>query len=98
LRNILTPNAAMEGGYRNYQVLTHSGRVIAGFLVSQDAESIVIRQPELADQKILKANVDRAGFTSTSVMPTGLLDNMTPQQVSDLFAYLLSLKQGSREL
>ena len=95
LRNILTPNAAMEGGYRNYQTLTHSGRVITGFLASQDAESIVIRQPELADQKILKSDVDRAGFTSTSIMPTGLLDNMPPQQVSDLFAYLRSLKQGS---
>ena len=95
LRNILTPNAAMEGGYRNYQVLTHAGRVMQGLLVSQDTEFIVIRQPNMADQKMLKSEVDRAGFTTTSVMPTGLLDDMSPQQVSDLFAHLLSLKQGS---
>ncbi len=95
LRNILTPSAAMEGGYRNYQVLTLAGRVIQGLLVSQDTASVVIRQPNIADQIILKSEIDRAGFTATSVMPTGLLEDMPPQQVSDLFAHLLSLKQGS---
>ena len=31
-------------------------------------------------------------FLRRGMMPEGLLDTMTPQQVSDLFAYLMTLK------
>jgi len=94
LRNILTPSAAMEGGYRTYQVLTYSGQVIQGMLVSQDEHAVILRQPEIADKRILKSDIERAGFTSLSVMPLRLLDDLQPQDVSDLFAHLRSLKQS----
>ncbi len=94
LRNILTPNVAIEGGYRSYRVLTRSGKVIQGLLVSQDSTAVVLRQPNTADQRIEKSKIEQAGFTSVSVMPGGLLDNLKPQEVSDLFAHLHSLKQN----
>ncbi|MBI2479277.1 MAG: c-type cytochrome, partial [Planctomycetia bacterium] len=94
LRHILTPSAAMEGGYRNYRVLTFDGRIVQGYLVSQDDGALVLRQPNTADQRIAKSDIEHAAFTSLSVMPTGLLEALKPQQVSDLFAYLHSLKQG----
>ena len=34
LRHVLTPSAAMEGGYRSFRVVTRDGRVIQGLLVS----------------------------------------------------------------
>jgi putative heme-binding domain-containing protein len=92
LRNLLTPNAAMEGGYRRYRVETTDDELVEGLLVSEDATSIVIRQPNAPDQRIARAGVKRAGFLTTSVMPEGLLEAMEGQQVSDLFAYLKSLK------
>ncbi|MBI5775305.1 MAG: c-type cytochrome [Verrucomicrobia bacterium] len=92
LRNILTPNAAMEGGYRKFRIETKDDELVEGLLVSEDATSIVLRQPNVPDQRIPRANVKRAGFLTTSVMPEGLLEAMQPEQVSDLFAYLKSLK------
>jgi putative heme-binding domain-containing protein len=92
LRNILTPNAAMEGGYRKYRVETKDEELIEGLLVSEDATSIVLRQPNVPDQRIPRANVKRAGFLTTSIMPEGLLEGMQPDEVSALFAYLQSLK------
>lgn len=92
LRHLLTPSAAMEGGYRNYRVLTFDGRIVQGLLVSQSEEAIVVRQPERADQRIAKSEIERAGFTAISVMPSGLLEALAPQQVSDLFAYVRSLQ------
>jgi putative membrane-bound dehydrogenase-like protein len=92
LRNILTPNAAMEGGYRKYRVETKDDELVEGLLVSEDATSIVLRQPNAPDQRIPRANVKRAGFLATSMMPEGLLEGMQPEQVSNLFAYLKSLR------
>ena len=91
LRNVLTPNAAMEGGYRSFRVVTKDGRIVQGLLVSRDATAIVIRQPNTADIRIPGNDVAQADFTSVSVMPEGLLELMQPQEVSDLFAHLKSL-------
>jgi putative membrane-bound dehydrogenase-like protein len=92
LRNILTPNAAMEGGYRKYRVETKDEELLEGLLVSEDVTSIVLRQPNVPDQRIPRATVKRAAFLTTSIMPEGLLEGMQPEQVSDLFAYLKSLR------
>ncbi|MDP6721639.1 MAG: c-type cytochrome, partial [Pirellulaceae bacterium] len=92
LRNILTPNVAMEGGYRTFRVETEDLELLDGFLVSQDAKAIVLRQPNTADRRIPKEDVTRAGFTANSLMPGGLLEALKPQQVSDLFTFLKSLK------
>jgi len=91
LRHVLTPNAAMEGGYRSFRVVTRDGRVVQGLLVSSDADAIVIRQPDVADIRIAAKDIAQADFTGISVMPEGLLEAMPPQEVSDLFAHLKSL-------
>lgn len=92
LRNVLTPNAAMEAGYRMFRAETKDGDVIEGLLAAQDAESVTLRQPNTEDQRLLRANLKRAAFLRTSVMPEGLFDALQPQQVSDLLAYVLTLK------
>ncbi|MEI6240252.1 MAG: family 16 glycoside hydrolase [Planctomycetia bacterium] len=91
LRNVLTPNAAMEGGYRNFRVVTKDGRIVQGLLVSRDAAAIVIRQPNTADIRIAGHDVAQAEFTGISIMPEGLLEALAPGDVSDLFAHLKSL-------
>jgi putative heme-binding domain-containing protein len=91
LRNVLTPNAAMEGGYRNFRVVTKDGRIVQGLLVSRDADAIVIRQPNTADIRIAGRDIAQADFTGISIMPEGLLESLQPEEVSDLFSYLKSL-------
>jgi putative membrane-bound dehydrogenase-like protein len=92
LRNILTPNAAMEPGYRVYRVELKDGDVLDGIRVSEDKDAIVLRRQNMEDTRIPQSNVRKAGFTKSSMMPEGLLDGLPPEQVSDLFAYLKSLK------
>jgi putative heme-binding domain-containing protein len=92
LRAILTPNAAMEAGYRNFRVELRDDEILDGFLVSEDDATIVLRQPNLQDQRISKEQVRRAEFTHKSLMPEGLLDAMPADDVRDLFAYLKTLK------
>ncbi len=92
LRNILTPSAAMEPGYRMFRVELKDGDVLDGILVSQTAEAILLRRPNIADTRIAQADVRKASFTKKSMMPDGLLDTLPPEQVTDLFAFLKTLK------
>jgi putative heme-binding domain-containing protein len=92
LRNILTPNAAMEPGYRVFRVELKDGDVLDGIRVSEDRDAIVLRRQNMEDTRIPQSNVRKAAFTKMSMMPEGLLDALPPEQVSNLFAYLKTLK------
>ena len=82
----------MEAGYRRFRVETRDGEVLDGLFVSQDDIALVLRQPNAEDLRVPRGNVKRAGFTRMSVMPEGLLEGLNPPDVSDLFAYLKTLR------
>lgn len=92
LRNLLTPNVAVEAGYRVFRVELADGEVLDGIRVSEDPEAIVLRRPNVPDIRIAQQDVRKAGFTKMSMMPEGLLEALTATDVSGLFAYLLTLK------
>lgn len=92
LRNLLDPNAAMEPGYRVYRLEMNDGSLKEGFLVSEDEKAIVFRAVGLPDERIAKDQFRSGKYLKRSLMPEGLLDALPPEQVSDLFSYLMTLK------
>ena len=92
LRNILTPNAAMEPGYRIYRVEMKNGDLIDAFFVSEDKNATVIRMPGLPDRRLDKKDIRSTKYIRRSLMPEGLLDALQDQQVADLLAYLMTLR------
>ncbi|MDP6538208.1 MAG: c-type cytochrome, partial [Planctomycetota bacterium] len=91
LRSILTPNAGVEGGYRTLVVRTTDGLLLTGFLAREEPDAILLRRPELPDLRLSRARIESLRFDSLSLMPEGLLEDLRPGEVSDLFAYLESL-------
>jgi putative membrane-bound dehydrogenase-like protein len=92
LRNILTPNAAMESGYRIFRVEMKNGDLVDALYVSDDKDAFVVRQPGLPDRRIAKADVRGTRFIRRSLMPEGLLDALNDEQARDLLGYLMTLK------
>ncbi|MEQ1860805.1 MAG: family 16 glycoside hydrolase [Chthoniobacteraceae bacterium] len=92
LRNLLTPNAAMEAGYRIFRVELKNGDLLDAFFVSEDKNAVVVRQPGAPDRRIAKTEIRSTKYLRRSLMPEGLLETFTPEQISDLFAYLKSMK------
>ncbi len=90
LRAIVTPSAAIEGGYRLFRVRTKDGDVLDGLLVRESPEEIVLRPVNAEEERIPRRRVLSAAFTRHSVMPEGLLENLPAKEASDLFAYLRS--------
>ena len=92
LRNVLQPNAAMENGYRIYRMEMKNGDLVDALYVSEDKDAVVIRLPGSEDRRVPKKDIREAKYLRRSLMPEGLLDTMTDGQISDLFAYLRTLK------
>ncbi len=92
LRHILTPSAAMESAYRTFRVVATDGSVSEGFLVEESTDSLVLRIPGAEDRRIPRRDIRSTSYLRRSLMPDGLLDALPPEQVSDLFTHLKSLK------
>jgi putative heme-binding domain-containing protein len=92
LRNILTPNDQLESGYYRHDVRLTNETVVSGFLAAETADSITIRRIGADELVIPKNDIMVHDISKRSLMPEGLIDGFTDQQVSDLFSYLNSLK------
>lgn len=92
LRNILQPSEQLESGYYRHDITLKDGTLASGFLSSQDENRIVLRQIGADDRAIPLNQIESHKISKRSLMPEGLIDGFTDQQVADLFAYLMSLK------
>jgi putative membrane-bound dehydrogenase-like protein len=84
---ILDPNAALEPRYVNYIVETKSGGVFYGVIRSETATSLEIAAPGI-QQTLLRGDITRIEASPLSLMPEGLEQNITPNQMNDLIAFL----------
>ncbi|WP_367873064.1 PVC-type heme-binding CxxCH protein [Luteolibacter sp. Populi] len=92
MRNVLTPNAQLESGYYRHDIALEDGSLASGFLASENRDMIVLRQIGADERAIPKRLVKEHTVSKRSLMPEGLIDGFTDQQVADLFSYLGSLK------
>jgi putative membrane-bound dehydrogenase-like protein len=92
VESILKPSAKLAQGYETYQFVLNDGRVISGFVVSEGANVILIRDILGVQRELKRDNIESRVMQKQSAMPEGLASNLTPQQLADLIAYLQSLK------
>lgn len=93
LTAILDPNAAVESSYAVYRVAKKDGNSVEGFLVKQDERGTTLGFMGGSSQFIQASEIASQGFLGgRSFMPKGLIDNYSDEQVSDLLAYIRTLK------
>lgn len=90
LVNIVNPSAEIREGFETMLVTTKDGRVLSGFLVDKDNQVVVLRGIDGQNVTIRQNEIDEMNQLRKSLMPEGLLKDLTDQQVRDLFAYLRS--------
>lgn len=95
LESILHPSQVISDQYSAKIVTTTDGKVILGLVAQQNDGSYVILQPNAQKATLRKDDVDTIAVSKQSAMPEGLLNNVTLQEIADLFAYLNS---GGRSL
>jgi putative heme-binding domain-containing protein len=92
LDNLLNPAREMEPKFVPHTVVTTGGQVHTGLLVEKSAKEIVLRDGKNQLVRVAVAEVDQVVPQKNSLMPDGLLRDLTAQQAADLLAYLESLR------
>jgi putative heme-binding domain-containing protein len=94
LENILDPGAAVGRDFRLATIATTDGRLLNGIIRAQDDASITVQTAN--DRLILpREDVEDLKVSNASMMPEGLLDKLTPEEVRDLVSYLSAPSQVS---
>jgi putative membrane-bound dehydrogenase-like protein len=88
LISIIDPSAEIREGYQNYLLKTRDGRTLSGFLSDHDADIVTIRGLDGQDTRISRSDIAELKAMPTSIMPEGLLEGLSDQQLRDFFAYL----------
>ena len=89
---ILNPNSGISMGYETAEVKLRGGGQALGIVRSETTEELVLALPGGALQKFPKTEVQRITKLSTSLMPSGLNQALTKDDLVDLVAYLSSLR------
>ncbi|MBL9213478.1 MAG: c-type cytochrome [Opitutaceae bacterium] len=90
LTSLVDPSAVIRKEYLNYTVKTTDGRVLNGFVAAESAGSITLGAADGARTEIPRDRIAAMEDSGVSLMPEGLLNALTPQQLRDLFAWLQS--------
>lgn len=88
LRNIVDPSHVIRKEYLSFVVTTTDGQVNTGLLAEQDAASVTLLNARNERTRIPRSDVESIDELPVSLMPTGLLHPLSPQERRDLFAYL----------
>ncbi len=88
LLNILDPNREVKPKFLSYVVATTDGRVLAGMISAETANSITLRRVDGTTNTVLRIDIEEMSSTGLSFMPEGLEKTVTMQDMADLLSYL----------
>jgi putative membrane-bound dehydrogenase-like protein len=88
LMDILDPSQQVSPDFINYTLVTTDGKVVTGFIISETAASVTLRRADEADDTVLRSQIKELRAEGKSLMPEGLEQGMTPQDMADLLSFL----------
>ncbi|HZV34470.1 MAG TPA: PVC-type heme-binding CxxCH protein [Verrucomicrobiae bacterium] len=91
---ILDPSAGIEFGYEAWHVQLKSGDDAVGIITSETDDEIVLKDARAIATHIKKSDIARREKLKISLMPAGLQQTMSAQDLVDLVEYLSSLKKA----
>jgi len=92
LESIIDPSAIIANDYRAWTLETEDGRTITGILKQQDDTTVTIITPG-ETLTIPRKEITSLQESALSLMPEGLLNNLTDDDVRNLVRYLGSVNQ-----
>ncbi len=93
LRHVLDPSQHINEKFYTYIFTTSEGKALTGLIVEETPDTVKIMENPLAkcDPTILKkSDIEERTKSKTSMMPKGLLDQLTKDDILDLIAFVYS--------
>jgi putative membrane-bound dehydrogenase-like protein len=93
VRSILNPSAAIGYNFRSLIVALDDGRVLTGLPIEDTPDRLVLKTADGQRIAIRPAQIEDRKSSDVSLMPEGLAETMTDQEIVDLLTFLATLKQ-----
>lgn len=87
--NVFDPSLVIGAAYQARTVLTTDGRILTGLLVEDSPQRVVLKLQGGKLETIPREDVEQLRVSELSLMPEGLEKQLQPQEIADLFAFLL---------
>lgn len=92
LESLLQPSATVAPAYQAWTLAMHDGRVLNGILVRTYLDEYTYLDAQGKPFTVKTHDIAETKASPTSIMPEGLLKQLTDQEVRDLLAFLISRK------
>ena len=90
--SIIEPNAGVSMGFETTQLTMKDGSAAIGIVRSETADELVLAMPRGIQLTYKKAGIAKREKHPYSMMPSGLQQTLTEQDLVDLVEYLSTLK------
>jgi putative membrane-bound dehydrogenase-like protein len=90
LTHLLDPNRTVDARYRLYQIETTGGASMTGIIQNESESSVTLRPPSGRSQTLLRSTIARMQALEQSMMPDGLEEGLSLQDMADLLHFILS--------
>jgi putative heme-binding domain-containing protein len=93
LKELIDPSARINEKYQTFVFQTDSGETITALVLSDTPDTVkVIENPLVKAQPIelKKSEITARKKSDVSIMPKGLLDKLTREEILDLIAYVIA--------
>ncbi len=93
LREIVEPSHKIEAKYIVRKVVTIDGLVVSGIVLEENDDTIsILPNPESMEPTVIQQDdIDDMLKSSVSIMPKGLLDRFTEDEIFEILAFLKSV-------
>ena len=93
LREIVEPSVQVSDQFRTHTIITLGGKIYQGRILDQNDEQLTVAIDPKAPSAVIQIkadNIDEILPSKTSMMPLGLLNTLTREEILDLLAYIQS--------
>ena len=98
IESIVRPAAKVAQGFATNFFDMADGRHLEGFVVREGGTEVVLRDLAGVETTVRKDQIKARGVREGSIMPPGLADSLTLQELASLLAYLVDDRQVIRAL
>jgi len=93
--SILHPDAGISFGFEGFRIVMKDGSMTGGIVASKTETDIDLKLPDGSVSSIKTSDIASMEQLENSMMPTGLENAMSTEELVDLVEYLMSLKKNS---
>ena len=94
LTHLVDPNRTIDARYRLYQVDVADGASVTGIIQNESQNSVTVRPPFGASQTVPRPRIARLLPLDRSMMPDGLEEGLSLQDMADLLEFLRGPAEG----